>query len=190
MKYLVGEGVPYVGNDIRMPGANEQTNLMCGNSGEVKGELILLTKQRCEKEGIDRERQQQEMNRMIAERQVCAPNTTVGRPNGAVFCADGISNQRNGNIMVTQTIHMFPIKREGHRRNVSILPGLQMSQSSHETPHGPMTHGNQMRRNSCFRAGNFHTGGQAPSGRTTPDFRNGQRDGWSGAERKFHGANG
>ena len=102
------EGNPYFGDAAR-PGNNkggEVGTFLPPNEG--KDRIISSLGEKYDKEKRSMESLQEELGRVLAAHQCVAPNFPTPSHSGWDYRMDGVSAQRNGCNMMTQTINMYP----------------------------------------------------------------------------------
>ena len=136
--------------------------------------MISLLGGKCEKERRDRERIHDELNRLLdAQRQV-PPSWPNQGLRGNHYPMDGISRQRNDCNTMTQNINMYQMANGRPRPKSAGMSSENLRGENNDDVNYQQWEESQetRRRNSWFETESFHMGGVAPSGNTTPEFRN------------------
>ena len=103
------EGSTYFGDGVRRDrDITERPELQTLRPlDECKDKMIWLSGERYEKEKLDRERLQRELDRLLNAKQVVPPILPGIQQTGMPHAMEGIGHQRNEGSMATQTINMY-----------------------------------------------------------------------------------
>ena len=151
-----------------------------GGTDQSTDKLVALMGRNVTRERMDRERLQWEVPN-LRKIQTASPTRASAQnvAGGAPYYMGGINLQRNQSSSFHKTVNMFASQSNMHGAESQDNNRTQAAYGMHNADVMQMVGGHTGRRNIWFRAAeNFHTRGNAPSGRTTPEYWNGQ---WEGA---------
>ena len=166
-------GQPYFGNDVKVGQKGGQSQEVSDYPEVIDSQdkIIALLEMRLEAEKREKERLENESRR---KRSPPRETTPVGNLLGesSMYAAGSFQGQRNIGSSVSQVMNIY--------HGVTNMQQTAMAKPSYDILDdmpGPSSRTSDDRRNSWFKADNFHLGGNAPSGRNTPEYWNGAWEG-------------